>query len=257
MPTRSDLTEAELETSAKADIVEVDTSAGAISLDFLPTTWPDGHLLILKLSSVANTLTFKRVVGDATSTENIQIPDNVGTPTLSELSHKVAFRWKAGTAVADSYWILEYGNFDSHIVYDRATETWGYGGSVIADYKHGITGDVIIQDSSGTEATLTVQSTHPSGSPAATLRLIADHPTVILNDDGGATDQKLMQVGYGNSSLDFAFYNDAADTAYAVPLQLTTDGTTAGVILNALPTSDPTVAGQLWNDSGTLKVSAG
>ena len=29
------------------------------------------------------------------------------------------------------------------------------------------------------------------------------------------------------------------------------------VILSALPTSDPTVAGQLWNDAGTLKVSAG
>ena len=29
------------------------------------------------------------------------------------------------------------------------------------------------------------------------------------------------------------------------------------VVLANLPTSDPTVAGQLWNDSGTLKVSAG
>lgn len=29
------------------------------------------------------------------------------------------------------------------------------------------------------------------------------------------------------------------------------------VIFSGLPTSDPTVAGQLWNDTGTLKVSAG
>ena len=29
------------------------------------------------------------------------------------------------------------------------------------------------------------------------------------------------------------------------------------VILSNLPTSDPTNAGQLWNDSGTLKISAG
>ena len=29
------------------------------------------------------------------------------------------------------------------------------------------------------------------------------------------------------------------------------------VILSGLPTSDPVVAGQLWNDAGTLKVSAG
>lgn len=29
------------------------------------------------------------------------------------------------------------------------------------------------------------------------------------------------------------------------------------VIMSGLPTADPTVAGQLWNDAGTLKVSAG
>ena len=33
--------------------------------------------------------------------------------------------------------------------------------------------------------------------------------------------------------------------------------TGAVVMLRNLPTSDPTNAGQLWNDSGTLKVSAG
>ena len=29
------------------------------------------------------------------------------------------------------------------------------------------------------------------------------------------------------------------------------------IIISGLPTSDPLVAGQLWNDAGTLKVSAG
>ena len=29
------------------------------------------------------------------------------------------------------------------------------------------------------------------------------------------------------------------------------------VIFSGLPTADPVVAGQLWNDAGTLKVSAG
>ena len=33
--------------------------------------------------------------------------------------------------------------------------------------------------------------------------------------------------------------------------------TNASISLTALPTSDPSVAGRLWNDSGTLKVSAG
>jgi hypothetical protein len=33
--------------------------------------------------------------------------------------------------------------------------------------------------------------------------------------------------------------------------------TNASISMTALPTSDPTVAGRLWNDAGTLKVSAG
>jgi hypothetical protein len=33
--------------------------------------------------------------------------------------------------------------------------------------------------------------------------------------------------------------------------------TGSNLILSALPTADPVVAGQLWNDAGTLKVSAG
>jgi len=36
---------------------------------------------------------------------------------------------------------------------------------------------------------------------------------------------------------------------------VTVDGTT--VIISDLPTSDPGVAGQLWNNSGVLSVSAG
>ena len=33
--------------------------------------------------------------------------------------------------------------------------------------------------------------------------------------------------------------------------------TTVNILMTRLPTSDPTTAGQLWNDSGTLKISAG
>jgi len=44
-------------------------------------------------------------------------------------------------------------------------------------------------------------------------------------------------------------------TTGAVTTTATIDGGT--VILPNLPTSDPVVAGQLWNDAGTLKVSAG
>lgn len=33
--------------------------------------------------------------------------------------------------------------------------------------------------------------------------------------------------------------------------------TNASISMTDLPTADPTVAGRLWNDTGTLKVSAG
>lgn len=124
-----------------------------------------------------------------------------------------------------------------------------------ASYQHTMYGDVVIYDDTGTEATLTVQSTHSSGPDAATLRLIADSPTVSLYDDNGATDEKTMQIGFGTGSLDFAFYPDAGGAAYAVPLQLTTDGSAGGVILNALPTTDPSVSGQLWNRNGAVVLS--
>ena len=38
---------------------------------------------------------------------------------------------------------------------------------------------------------------------------------------------------------------------------LVTINCTNNLVLSNLPTSDPVVAGALWNDSGTLKVSAG
>ena len=51
-------------------------------------------------------------------------------------------------------------------------------------------------------------------------------------------------------------------TARAMELQ--TDGTTritvkadGAILFSGIPTSNPNVAGQLWNDGGTLKISAG
>ncbi len=40
-------------------------------------------------------------------------------------------------------------------------------------------------------------------------------------------------------------------------ISITYDGTNSVVILSDLPTSDPSVAGQLWSNSGVLTVSAG
>lgn len=40
-------------------------------------------------------------------------------------------------------------------------------------------------------------------------------------------------------------------------ISITHDGTNSVVIFNDLPTADPSVAGQLWNNAGVLNVSAG
>lgn len=65
---------------------------------------------------------------------------------------------------------------------------------------------------------------------------------LYLHSDAGA---------FGTAGMVIQALNDALDTY--VPLVL------AGskVLLFTLPTSDPAVAGQLWNDSGTVKISAG
>lgn len=252
VPTRDSLTKAELETSDKVDIVKVDTSSAAVTLDFLPTDFPDGHLLVLRISSVNYSLTFDRVIGDATSSKNIRIPDNVGTPTLDELGHKAVFRWHKGSTVADGHWDLEYGNFNSHIQYDRANDTWGYGGDADSSTKHKFTGDILIEDGTG-EAVLTIIHTGEGGSDSAVLRLHGNAATAILKDLNGATDDKQFNMGMDAGNLSFAFYTDAG-VLKQINLQLTTDG---AVLMPELPTSDPTVAGELWNDSGTLKVSAG
>ena len=40
-------------------------------------------------------------------------------------------------------------------------------------------------------------------------------------------------------------------------ISITYDGTNSVIIFSDLPTSDPTVAGQLWSNSGVLTVSVG
>ncbi|MDP9292786.1 MAG: hypothetical protein M3O82_10555 [Verrucomicrobiota bacterium] len=48
-----------------------------------------------------------------------------------------------------------------------------------------------------------------------------------------------------------------ADAAREVPAATAIQPDTSPLILSALPTSDPAVVNQVWNDTGTLKLSAG
>jgi len=64
----------------------------------------------------------------------------------------------------------------------------------------------------------------------------------VSNMTSGGTDYGIYVAGADTYSL----FIDSGDSRF--------DG---NVIMGGLPTSDPNTAGQLWNDSGTLKVSAG
>jgi len=50
---------------------------------------------------------------------------------------------------------------------------------------------------------------------------------------------------------------NASTGAETTNISITYDGTNSVVILSDLPTSDPSVVGQLWSNSGVLTVSAG
>lgn len=50
---------------------------------------------------------------------------------------------------------------------------------------------------------------------------------------------------------------NASTGAVTENISITHDGTNTVAILKDLPTSDPGVAGQLWNNTGVLNVSAG
>jgi hypothetical protein len=80
------------------------------------------------------------------------------------------------------------------------------------------------------------------------------NPLLDLRDTGR------FLLSASNVGGNFAIFQ-VKDDGGVIRLQLLNDGTFvlsgAVVKMTGLPTSDPTVAGQLWNDAGTLKVSAG
>jgi predicted small secreted protein len=87
----------------------------------------------------------------------------------------------------------------------------------------------------------------------------------------GTADDTIHETGIGTSDTDrkngFEIYTDGTLTApEADPADLTARGIKSLVTIeyllspefgNALPTTDPGVAGQPWNDAGILKISAG
>jgi len=74
-------------------------------------------------------------------------------------------------------------------------------------------------------------------------------PSGTFHTVGLAGTTAMMVVGASGNNI-ANFY----DSSSAAQLTITSAG---GIVCSSMPTSDPSVAGQLWNDSGTVKISAG
>ena len=94
-----------------------------------------------------------------------------------------------------------------------------------------------------------------NGTNAQTFRLYNSYTSSTNNERGKLQwASNVFQIGT----------EKGADGGTARDMELQTDGTTritlkadGAILFSGLPTSNPAVAGQLWNDGGTLKVSAG
>jgi hypothetical protein len=89
-----------------------------------------------------------------------------------------------------------------------------------------------------------------AGSIAAIL-LLRDDGTVSLDSVAGAVESLAGDVGF-RATAGTASLGRITD-----PGSVVADVTQGLVIMPGLPTADPVVADALWNDAGTLKVSAG
>jgi len=83
-----------------------------------------------------------------------------------------------------------------------------------------------------------------NGDNSTTACLDINGDSVVINEDSNDVDFRVESNSEAN-----AIKVDAGTDTVSIE--------TIKVVLPNLPTSDPSVVGQLWNDSGTLKVSAG
>lgn len=107
-------------------------------------------------------------------------------------------------------------------------------------------------DDNATETAVTIDANENVGigttSPSADLHV---YEAANLGIASASLKVEAQNTTYPTASLTVTA-NNSSD----IVLQCSTTGTTI-VQFENLPTSDPSVAGQVWNDSGTLKISAG
>lgn len=108
-------------------------------------------------------------------------------------------------------------------------------------------GDVFIQVPTGKSITI-------SGGYALDLAATDFNSTLQLSEGGvNISADTGLQISLSTGG-DGSFVDLLAETIY---ISGNVEVTTASFVVSGLPTSNPSVAGALWNDSGILKISAG
>ena len=91
-----------------------------------------------------------------------------------------------------------------------------------------------------------------------TINFRSAHGNANGNVSLGVNSEGVIVNNSGEAGIDFRVESDTIQNALKVDSGTNTLSSECVIIkFTALPTSDPSNAGQLWNDSGTLKISAG
>lgn len=139
-----------------------------------------------------------------------------------------------------------------NLQYDSTNGTFAFGGTPSADYAHKFVGDFLVrQDGTSNGAVLTVENTDATNTNAV-LILASQSPVVQFYDTNGSTDKKYLNLQHQDGTLTFQPVDDAGSALATIPLKLVEDG---GVIMPDLPTSDPSVTGEIWTRNGVLVLS--
>lgn len=108
---------------------------------------------------------------------------------------------------------------------------------------------------------LTATAASSSDATGVTTNVVAALLTALV-DAGPATNLYGLKIATvtGGSTANYAIYTDSGDVSFGDDVSIRSPGNlsaigTANVFV--VPTADPHVVGALWNDTGTLKVSAG
>ena len=96
-------------------------------------------------------------------------------------------------------------------------------------------------------------------------QIVGDPDTGLITTSITNGDVTIQPNGTGNVEIDQVQFADTTLSTLTTNSDLTLSANGTGgvaitptkIMMANLPTSDPSNAGQLWNDSGTLKVSAG